>query len=519
MSFRIVMLGCLFSVLLYMPGALGCTAHYESLESLAKKARLILEVEPVEVSDVTPDGSRRSNRPEGGGNGQAVVKVIRVVKGSCNLKTFTLIGGPYESCAPFACYIPFEKGRRIFLILDRDLPDITQQVIITGSARVFPGDEKTLRTAIENAKTAWRRILQLYQKTSPEAYAEAQKIVQSTSLEIPAEQVKNASYPVLACLSVLLMNPEQVPSAEPGEIPVRKNGWDVATRSADDGVTQYTSSRAPYPLPKSLVAANEARAKTAPAEVIAFNRSLLKQYMLDQLFLPEELVGTLLKDMATKKDYECSMNRTDFRPFSFYFTCRDNPTESDKRLFSLSLLMALADDEPDSAVHKAGFGFRSEHPALIPELFVPYLVKHPELDYLSNWGKLSILLTVPNQQLKEFIVKAFEQEHNSARLDQYFFYFLKLGDTESADKVLARYDILAFSREWPRVSDNRKKDWLAFAAYQVGNFRKRLNEAKSTDKQLIDRIAQLEQQIIKCGGTPKREEAKAPAPNAPAETK
>ncbi|MBA4387028.1 MAG: hypothetical protein C0404_03545 [Verrucomicrobia bacterium] len=476
--------------------ALACPQGYESPEALVKRARLILELDPVSVSDVQPPPKDKKigmsfDEPRERKNAQASVKVVRVVKGKSNINSFTLIGGPYSTCAPYPSYVSFEKGRRIYLILDRDIPENTKTVVVTWRCRVLPADRKELAALLDNARNAWTKSLDLHRKSAPAAFKEAQELLAASNSASSAAKLKLRSYPVLACLRALLMNLADVPPAVPGPEPDTSQAAPIT--DADDFSSErinvkgfyYTDQQNSFPLPETLQSALATRGKAEPQAVRDFNKTLFEAFLRDDLLLADSQIHLFLSaDELTN-----SMNRIAFSPFKC--DIQVDGKRSHRDLISLSYLIALADDEPDSLVWKTG-GL-PEDIDLNVDMFAGYIEKNMTRDY-TIWPRLSLLLELPHPKIAPVIRNSLKQEENFYRLNKYFRFFLRLADHERAQSVLEKFRITAFDGSIQKLPPEERKAGKESILTIIRGFQDTMIKKNVDDPKLTATLLELKKQ-------------------------
>ncbi len=446
--------GILVLVIAHPSDVFGCAAGYESPESLVKRARLILEVEPLSVRDVPApeknnEVSLSHDEPLERKNAQATVKVVGVIKGKCDLRGFDLVGGPYYSCAPYPSYLHyFEKGKRVFLIFDCDLPVATKRVVITWRCRVFWGDNKEILSLMQNARDVWVKSLERYRAVAPDEFTEAKRLLKDSGGTLTAESLNKAPYAVLSCLRILLMNPDQVPQTAPT---ASEDTTGQSPESSENKGIYFTQQHKDYPLPDALLAAMKHRNKADPRETSTFNRELFSSFLRKDLLLSPAQIETVLgADGVTN-----SLAQTDFSPY--HCDIRVNEKAKNARdVRSVYFLIALADDEPDSLVWRT-FGLPDDID-LNANMFAAYVEKNMNRDY-SAWPRLKLLLAVPHTKVAPLIQAALKSERNMYRLGVYFRFFVRLGDYDNAYTVLETFQALAFDDTIAKLSNERKKEY------------------------------------------------------------
>ena len=492
-----VSVGLLILAFVHVPDVFGCAAGYESPESLVKRARLILELEPISVTNAPPP-EKKPNDPmwsdnhQPRKNGKATVKVVSVVKGKCGLKAFDLVGGPYYSCAPYPVYVPFERGRRVFLILDQDLPVSTKTGAVTWRCRVFGGEKKQLLALMQNARDAWRESLKRHREADPDAMAEAERLLKASRSVIPARAIAGSRYAVLACLSVLLMDPDRVPAS----IPTRggKNtGPEMPPMTEKKGVC-YTLLWATFPLPESLMPAMERLAKEMPTSVTAFNRKLLEILATKTLLIPAVRAGILVRDNALTN----SLQKCAFSPYDCDIRV-DEKDKSARDLRSLQLLIGLADDEPDTLVWRT-FGLRSDAD-LNTEMFANYIEKNADRDY-SMWPRLRLLLAVPHKKIAPIVKRYLDQEQNLSRFPLYMEFFARIRQYRTAYSMLAKLEEMVRQDVRTGMSEEERKGYWEWAREQLDGFEAVVEGDEPDNAEFLSRLGELRKKVDRLVAAP-----------------
>jgi len=398
-------------LLLLLPAApaTACPSGYESTERLVKRADHILEVEVLEVSnEPIPDpppptlfGSPVDE--EEYENARARVRVTRELRGHFPVRELTLVGGPYHSCAPTPCLLHFEVGERLTLILEGPLPKTIETLAIHWRCRCTSRTLEEVQAILDRVWTAWRRRMDHLDWIAPEAVAAAKR----ASLE--PDVLRALPFPALAVLAEHLREPGRAaPTA------------DAAADSAHVGAGPGRASRLPTVVDEELAR----RIETTPEEVAAFQREVLRTWLVAGLQVPEPLARRFVRAVEPRE-----LVRTDL-PLGGL----EIEDEEDRALLSVQSLLRLAHDEPDALV----WSMADPKPGdLDPAVFAPWLERHAD-ELPRDWTHLEILLALPCPQAASYVYRAWAAEANPARYDEYLAFFEALGDERTAKQVRER---------------------------------------------------------------------------------
>jgi hypothetical protein len=404
------------AVLLSADPARACMRPYVSQERLLKRARHILEVEVLSVGEASPpseewiqDGedSYRDNRKDA----RARVRVVRELRGRLDLEEFTLIGGPYDSCAFFPCYVTFEAGERLFLLLDGPVPRGTETVQLSLWGRVFRGTEEDLRARLAWSVRWWRERLALLQEAAPTALAEARRLsslCRSGAALLPSD-LEGASYETLLSLVELLRDPEHpVPAGSPEA----------------GGPTYVTRLQGDHSLPEPLAAALQTMRQDHAREVAETNRDLLRRFLVERLMQP----GSRADRFVEAVEEECfARARLPLRGLKL-------TKGADRETVSVYHLLRLADDEPDGIVRAR---YRARHGSLDPRVLVPWLSRWQE-SLPAIEARLRVAASIPDRDVAPFVVRCLSQDLRKMELEACRAYFEAIGDGVHAAEVAAR---------------------------------------------------------------------------------
>lgn len=386
----------------------ACPAGYESPESLVRHARLIvqLEVLSVEEAPLPPDVSIRDGNDDYGRKfGQARVRILEVIKGECAVREFTLIGGPFHTCAPSLYYHAFEVGEKPVLILESPLPKDVKMVAITWRNRLLIESVHHIKDLMEKAREGWKLAVQRHRRAAPEEMAQAE-VLRAEFIKNPAYKAPSkASFGVLSCLAILSNDPDDLPDEETEE-PDDQDRWSGYSNSffasfyASKGayVTAYGSNSV---IPAGMRAVFPTRNDfnyTPPPEARQFNERILKTILEDELFVPPALSATILGNPKLKVMWDQPQRDP------FWLTL-DRPPRSGEALDAMALyfLMLLAHPEPDGLVW-GGHGMSADQDAVFlpPDLFIGFL-GHNQKRFFEHSGANMILLLLPHPQVAPIV--------------------------------------------------------------------------------------------------------------------
>lgn len=264
----------------------ACPAGYESPESLVRHARLIvqLEVLSVEEAPLPPGGSVRPGTDDyGRTSGQARVRILEVIKGECAVREFTLIGGPFHTCAPSVYYHAFEVGEKPVLILESPLPKDVRMVAITWRNRLIMENVDRIKGLMEKARMGWKLAVDRHRRAAPEEMVQAE-FLRAQFIKNPAYKAPSkASFGVLSCLAVLSNDPDHLPVEETEE-PDDQDRWSGYSNSffasfyASKGayVTAYGSQAVMPAGMRDVFPKRNDFNYTPPPEARQFNERILK---------------------------------------------------------------------------------------------------------------------------------------------------------------------------------------------------------------------------------------------------
>ncbi|OGV53883.1 MAG: hypothetical protein A2X45_08825 [Lentisphaerae bacterium GWF2_50_93] len=418
-------------------------------------------------------------------NAQAVVNITEVIKGKCGLKSLILIGGPYVSCAPFNRYLHFEKSKKLFLILDNELPIDTKVVVIRWRCRVCSLERNELNSLMDSACVAWEKSKKLHSQSAPDSYKRAESLYNNPEYLANVEKLSEEPYSVLACLESLMKDPDHVPPPYPQSLLTKNETEEVNGDENEKFVdgTYFTSLQIDYPMPPSLISAIKTKGESNQNEVTQYNKVLFTVFLKNELFFTPSQIDSIIKNPLLSKSFDS----TSFYPYRFvYREARDELP--DKDILTLNYLVALADDTPDSLVWKS-FGI-SEKIDLNADMIARYIEKNMDRDY-NNWTCLQVLLLAYHPKISPLIQKYLDEERNESRLDNYFIFFIKIKDYESALKVLGKYEKLAFDVDLAKLTKEQKTEHTNSILFHADNFEKILTAAHCENKDLQNMILNL----------------------------
>jgi len=336
----------------------ACTRPYESVERVLVRAHHILELEILSVADVSE---------EKGKSGRARVRVRQRIRGDLPLEEFTLLGGPFDTCAFGEHFQSFVAGERLFLLLDGPVPEGTNTILVALHPRVFRGTETELRARLAWSRRARTRRLALLARLFPEDYARAGKLhaAYRVSGKLGAGVLNRSSYATLLALEELLRDPDRPLPPRPLPDPDAFTLREVLSRSYADDRTWVTRLKGPPPLPAAVTAALEKAGKESRDAVLATNGRILREYVVRELLQPEERAERFVAAMDEKY-----LSRPTFPARRLALR------EADRELSSVNWLLRLADDLPDEIVYRSAWGVGWG--ACDPKVFEPWLATHGE---------------------------------------------------------------------------------------------------------------------------------------------
>jgi len=485
------------SLLLLIGPCFSCPAGYESQASLASSARLILGVKVQSVADAEkPDPfteKAEAGKPENGT--QALVEVTETVRGHCDLKQFTLVGGPYQTCAPGLNYIKFEPGESLYLLLDRPLAKDTTQVIITWRCRVFKGTREELNELLARTNRQREDMLAIHRRLFPEAMDKATTLLQVN----PGAQGVNAKtpYATLACLRLLLSDPARFrPSEfayqdEPDEPDPDANPFSVGETLPRPPAGTYITCNSTTPWQhRALDEALKERAKSHPQEALEFNRRLFVKCLTEQLLTDEETATGIATEKLLEPLFAEVQEDADAFDLNLGQLDRDQEVLASPMARTVSFLLMIVDQADDRRVWRMfGFGF-GEPPKLDTSLLLPLLKQRPAT-FTENFAGLRLLLSVPDPQIAPSVKELSLQAKQAYLLDDYFNYFLKLKDEPSCLNILERFDALTADKLATLNKPAEKQKLIDYTGWLVSRMVESIEDSEMDSATVRDRLEEL----------------------------
>jgi hypothetical protein len=356
----------------------------------------------------------------------AQVRVTTVVKGECDRTTLLVLGGPYATCAWGNYYVHFEKGERLFLVLDSLLEVGKEAIIITHYNRVQKVSPSTMAGYMASARSAWQAAVNRHRAADPQAMEQASArlaAAQGHAVEIAATD----RYPVLACLRLLLNDPDHLPPPSEHE----EIDWNyglshgqVLSKASHPAIVVTSPGVHPVSLP-GLTQAIARRQAEHPAEVGDFNARLLTTLLVDELSLSTKLCRRLLEDPAVQN----TLSVPQFDPLWMSMPVSPNSPLAE----SVAALLMLAAPEPDNIRHGA-FGHRQRDEKLMPEVFLPYLEKHRLPDLAERREIQQLLLRLPCPEAAALLRGRVEV--NAFTAESIFMFFAQAGTSDDLAPIL-----------------------------------------------------------------------------------
>ena len=432
--------------------AQACPRGYESRVRLVKGAHHIAEVEVLSTEDLRittddhgldPGGTRTFERAV------ARVRVVSEARGHLPVREFTLVGGPYDSCAPYLRLLRFDAGSRLRLVLAAAVPEGTKEVTVSWRCRVARADGEDLATVVGVGAAAWRRRLARMRRVAPAALDAATSLAAARGADgdWPAPALRALAYPVLAGLAELERDPTR---------PWRP---DAHERAPTEPSTSYDAGRehgTPYP-PHLADELQRRLGEPGPERdaAVAFHRRLLASLLEDELGQPATRAARFVA-AAADADLACEVAPADGI---------ETYDRDDGELRSVSLLLELASDEPDGLVWSM-----VDAAELEPSVFEPWLTAHVrELPEAGPY--LDLLLATRLRAASPYVERVFAEAGDSWRMDSFLRFFVGVGDGAHADEVVARLARLADGARSPSDDADERASLEDHARWAVGEAR------------------------------------------------
>lgn len=405
----------------------ACPSGYESAVRLAKGAHHLVEVEVVSVEDEpapTPKDARGRTADDGTGRerkaARARVRVVRDLRGRMPMAEFTLVGGPYRSCAPYERYLHFRPAEHLCLILARPVPVGTSTIVIEWRGRVVRGGASELDGIVAAGAKAWEHRRSLLRRVDPAAMKAADELLASRARDgdWPAQTLQPLPYAVLAGIATLLADPTRDGALLPGR-------RDPATRDTPTTYHADADSLAPALAPHlgAEIARRIEFGVEEAAAVIAFHRKAVATMLVDEFGQPADRARRFVESVPVR-DWT-----TEVVPLDGLSPER----QDDRELRSISLLLELASDEPDGLV----WTMTVRPDELDGGVFAPWLSHHVgELPDGPTY--LKVTLALRSKEAAPHVVKAFAGASEDWRVDEFLAFFVAIGDVAHTDESLGR---------------------------------------------------------------------------------
>lgn len=329
---------------------------------------------------------------------RARVRIVRELRGSMPFDSFTLVGGPYDSCRIGGPeYRKFAVGERWILMLDGPVPERTRVIVPWWSGRLSRRPEAEVREIMARLDVAWRKRLALLRRKFPDA-----EEADYATLLLAAELARNPSAP-------LPLPPE--PPADPE---------DFSRRPTRDEFKYYTRSYEDPALPEDLDLAIASCRATRSAEVIRVHRRLVERWVTTELCQPEDRARRFAAAV------------TDESLLKAHFPVRDLKLTKDAvpDLVAVLALLRLADDEPDGLARSYGKGASAE-------IFAPWLKRNS--DTAPTWGfAMRVYFDSHHPVAAPIVLRELRQDDDRWDLHRYLEFFLAVGSREGVAAVLAQ---------------------------------------------------------------------------------
>jgi hypothetical protein len=262
------------------PPTMACTRPYESAEHVLSRACYIAEVEILSVTGI--EGEKRGERSK------ATVRVLRELRGKLPIRAFTLLGGRIDSCAPYATFLSFTEGERIFLFLEHAVPEETRTVRIFRAPRVFRGTAEDIDSMLERVHRGWSRRIELLSELAPSALEEARGLATAFRKDgaFPAPGLAEQPVEVLLALRELLLDPT-APLPRPAREAVA-GGSPFTMEPSPSDPTEYLATFSSRRLPRELCDALKQAISAAPSEMNALRRAFLLRTLTTDLLVPKD---------------------------------------------------------------------------------------------------------------------------------------------------------------------------------------------------------------------------------------
>ena len=439
--------------------ASACPRGYESWIRLAKGAHHVAEVEVLSTEDVTLTTERSlgtSGGPRTYERARARVRVVAEPRGRLPVRELTLVGGPYDSCAPYPMFLRFDAGAHLTLFLADPVPPGTVEIIVWWRGRVARLDGEGLARVIGAGTAAWERRLALLRRLAPKDMVAAAKVVATRGADgdWPSDVLRALPYPVLAGLAELERDPTRpwrpVSASDAPATPATPTSYDAGR----DKGSPFT--------PRLAAELDRRRAADAKekADVMAFHRAALTSWLTVELGQPA----------ARAARFVASVSENDWlREVVPLDGLRGEPN-ADRELHSIAVLLDLACDEPDALVWQ-----QFSIAVLEPAVFAPWLRTHVK-ELPTDGPYLDVMLAVRSPEAAPPVEREFADAGDDWRMDDFLAFFVAVGDRPHADEVVRRLTKLVDAATAPSADAKQRETAASSARWTLEAARKAVAE-------------------------------------------
>ncbi len=402
---------------------------------------------------------------------RARVRVVAETRGRLPVREFTLVGGPYDSCAPYPSFLRFDAGAHLTLFLADPVPAGTEEIVVSWRGRVARLEGDGLARVIGAGTAAWERRLALLRRIAPKDMEASAKVLAARGADgdWPTDVLRALPYPVLAGLAELQRDPTRpwrpVPTPDEPATPATPKSYDAGR---DKG--------SPYPprLEDELARRRAPDAKEK-ADVVAFHRAALTSWLTVELGQPAERAARCV----------ARVSEADWLRKVVPLDGLSDPPDAGREIHSIAVLLDLACDEPDELVwQQFSIG------VLDPAVFAPWLRAHVK-ELPTDGPYLDVMLAVRSPEAAPPVEREFADAGDDWRMDDFLAFFVAVGDGPRADEVVRRLTRVVDTATAPSGDAEKRETAASSARWTVESARKAVAELGAPGKRYITALDAL----------------------------